>query len=440
MKSKIQLLKKEIKDREIVMKNMLRILFVNKFLYPKGGSETYIFNLADYLKMTGHQVQYFGMDHRDNIVTGSLGLNVSNMEFKGKSLSRVLYPLKIIYSLEAKRKIKRILNETKPDIIHLNNYNFQITPSILYEIKKHNIPVIMTLHDYQLICPNHMLYQEHKKNICEDCKGRKYTYCTKNKCIHNSAIKSILGSIEAILYFKLGTYDKYIDYYIAPSAFIKNKMVEFGAMEQKIKVIHNFVNSKETFNISEKGNYVLYFGRLSIQKGLHTLIEASKRLPEVNFVIAGGGELEEQLSEIENIEYVGYKSGNELKELIKNALFSLCPSEWYENCPMSVLESQMYGTPVIGADIGGIPELIEDGVDGLLFKPGDVNDLVDKIKYLYNNNPVIERFSKLCNIKVKQRFFIDGYYEELMKLYNLGIEKHKRRGDTLCQKEPYTAQ
>ncbi len=411
------------------MEKKLKILFVNKFLYPKGGSETYIFNLASYLERKGHNVEYFGMEHRENIVTNSLNLSVNNMEFRGKSIKKFLYPFKIIYSVEAKNKIREIILATKPDIIHLNNFNFQITPSILYEIKKYNIPVVMTLHDYQLVCPNHMLCLENKKKICEECLGRKYTNCIKNKCIHNSRIKSVLAAAEGTIYYKLGTYEKYIDYFISPSAFLKNKIVEFGEKENKIMTIYNFVSDTTPNKVNDKKEkFILYFGRLSIQKGIATLIEASKRLPEINFVIAGGGELENQIKGIKNINYVGYKSGEELKALISNALFTICPSQWYENCPMSVLESQMYGTPVIGANIGGIPELIEDGKDGLLFKSGNVEDLVSKIKYLYSDTALLKSFSDSCAKRVQQRFSIDSYYEELINVYNLAIKKHESRG------------
>ncbi len=407
------------------MDRKLKVLFVNKFLFIKGGAETYVFNLANYLREQGHTAEFFGMDHCQNMVSSNLNLNVRNMDFHGTLLKKLLYPFKIIYSIEARRKIKRIIRNIKPDIIHLNNYNFQITPSILYEIKKHNIPVIMTLHDFQLICPNHMLYIEHKKEVCEECKGRKYSSCIKHKCIHNSRLKSIMGTLEAKLYYKLGTYEKNIDSYIAPSYFMKNKVVEFGEQENKITVIHNFISGEEYTGRRRKEKYVLYFGRLAVQKGIHTLIEVCRRLPHICFVIAGSGEMAGQLKGIDNIKYVGYKNREELKPLIEGAVFSVCPSVCYENCSMSIIESQMYGTPVIGANIGGIPELIEDGKDGLLFNPGDAGDLSEKIRFLYENETLLETFSANCAEKIRCNFSIERYYEELMKVYSVAIEKHR---------------
>lgn len=386
-----------------------------------------MFGLSDYMKNRGHKIDFFGMEHSRNTVANSLGLDVKNKEFHGGGRNKLINPLKIIYSPEARRKIRKIIRYDKPDIIHLNNYNYQITPSILYEIKKHNIPVVMTLHDFQPVCPNHMLYREHDKKVCEDCKARKYISCIKNRCIHNSRVKSLLGALEAFFYYRLDTYNRYIDCYISPSRFLRDKMTEFGEPPGKITVIHNFVNGKQP-EISGNEKYVLYFGRLSVQKGIHTLIEACKRLPDICFVVAGGGELSEALKDVENIRYMGHKSGQELREIIAGALFSVCPSEWYENCPMSVLESQMYGTPVVASRIGGIQELIKDGKDGFLFKPGDVDDLVNKIDLLYRNENLLRDFSERCRQKVIQNNSVEKYYCELMKVYALAVGKHGERG------------
>jgi len=205
---------------------------------------------------------------------------------------------------------------------------------------------------------------------------------------------------------------------------LKNKICEFGEESNKIFVLHNFINDKRNNYSFEKGNYVLYFGRLCVQKGIMTLIEACKSLPGIEFIIAGSGELNDEFKGIQNVKYVGFKSGNDLKELVSKALFSIYPSEWYENGPLSVLESQMYGTPVIGAEIGGIPELIENNIDGLLFKPCDVDSLVEKINILYNNPEMIKKFSANC-IKKIDNFSIDNYYSKLLKIYNNVIEKHR---------------
>jgi len=405
----------------------MRILVVNKFLYNNGGSETYIFNLFNYSSKQGNEIEYFGMEHQKNIVGNRLNQYIGNMDFKGNVLKKVLYPLKVIYSIEAKMKIRKVIKDFKPDVIHINNFNYQVTPSILYEIKKFNIPVIQTLHDPQLVCPYHRLYNYKKKEICEKCKDGRFSSCILTKCIDDSIFKSMIGAAESYIYRKLNTYEM-INYFISPSRFLKGKMIDMNTNinHNKILVLHNFISENDVENHQNKKDYVLYFGRLSIEKGIHRLIEACKRLTEIKFVFAGGGELENDLIGVKNIKFVGFKTGEELKTLISEALFSIYPSEWYENCPMSILESQMYGTPVIGADIGGIPELIDDKIDGYLFKSGDVDDLTDKIISLYKDKDKREEFSLRCKEKVK-KFSIDLYYPKLMEIYDKAINELKSK-------------
>lgn len=404
----------------------MRILVVNKFLFNKGGSETYIFNLFEYLSKLGHEVEFFGMEDPNNIVSNSSGQSISKLDFKGNILNKALYPFKIIYSVEAKNKIGRVIRNFKPDIIHLNNFNYQITPSILYEIKKYSLPVVQTLHDPQLVCPYHRLYNYKKKGICEKCSDGKFINCVSEKCIDNSLLKSIIGAAESYIYRQTGIYN-IIDFFITPSNFLKDKLLSMKVKLpiDKFVVLHNFANKRIVKNTKETKSYVLYFGRISVEKGIQTLIAACKKLPEIKFIFVGSGDIENELKDISNIEFLGFKTGNDLGKIISEALFSVCPSQWYENCPMSVLESQMYGTPVIGANIGGIPELIEDGKDGLLFKAGDVEDLKDKINYLYKNEALLKEFSNQCSQKVTQRFSIEVYKEQLMKIYYLAIKKHE---------------
>lgn len=168
----------------------MKILMVNKYLYFKGGAETYALKVAEYLKKEGNELQFFGMNSEKNIVSNNLGLYTQEMDFHNSKMERYLYPFKIIYSFEAKRKIKKVIKDFRPDIIHLNNINFQLTPAIIEIAYKMKVPVVQTVHDYQMICPNHLLFN--KTGICEKCiKGSKWN-CTKYNCIHNSKMKSII--------------------------------------------------------------------------------------------------------------------------------------------------------------------------------------------------------------------------------------------------------
>jgi len=384
----------------------MKILIVNKFLYPNGGSETYIFEIGKQLKGMGHEVQYFGMEHEKRIVENHAESYTSNMDFHTGKLAKFLYPFKIIYSKEARKKIRVVLEDFKPDVVHLNNINFQITPSILYEIKNFEentgkkVKIVVTAHDYQWVCPNHMLYIPHREEICERCTGGKYGNCAKHNCIHNSKVKSILGTVEAYFYHIRKTYDL-VDVIICPSEFMKRQLSKDKVLAGKLVTMHNFVTVEQCKTTAietetAKENYVLYFGRFSKEKGIETLLEVCKQLPDIPFVFAGSGPLEDKVNQIGNIKNVSFQTGDALKELIQKARFSVYPSEWYENCPFSVMESIMYGTPVIGADIGGIPELIRAGVDGELFKSGNVEELKTAIRNLYNDIERIQQYTKAC--------------------------------------------
>lgn len=396
-----------------------KVLIVNKFLYPNGGSETYIFEIGKQLQIMGHEVQYFGMEHEGRIVGNRVGCYTSSMNFHSGALGRFLYPFKIIYSKEARSQIRKVLNDFKPDVVHLNNFNFQITPSIIYEVKewaqrnREKVLLIYTAHDYQWICPNHMMIIPESKEKCFQCKGGKFFCCTKNRCIHNSKVKSFLGTLEAEFYAGLKTY-KLVDKIICPSKFMEEKLATNPLFEGKLVTLYNFLSGEKNI-IHEKKDYVLYFGRFSEEKGVRTLLNVCKRLPEISFIFAGGGLLEEELSSYKNIRNVGFLKGEELKQAIARARFSVFPSEWYENCPFSVMESQQYGTPVIASAIGGVPELVKNGVTGELFEAGNEEQLKEKIESLWNDEKKCREYSNNC-----QNLSFDSteeYCEKLLKIY-----------------------
>lgn len=398
----------------------MKILMINKFLYPNGGSETYIFKLGEYLIEKGHEVQYFGMEHEGRCVGNRINAYTSDMDFHGGSkLDKLTYPLKTIYSSEARTQLRKVLDDFQPDVCHLNNFNYQLTPSMILEIVKwrkqvgKQCKIVFTAHDYQLICPNHMMNNPNTNQNCEKCLGGKFTNCMKGKCIHGSTAKSAIGMMEAYFWKWKGVY-KYIDKMICCSEFLKKKMDSNPLFAKKTITLHNFVEHVE-WKQTEKKNYVLYFGRFSTEKGIETLIQVCKQLPNVPFIFAGTGPLEETINDIPNIKNVGFQKGKALEKLIREAQFSIYPSEWYENCPFSVMESQMYGTPVLGARIGGIPELIEEGRTGELFESGNAEDLKNKIRKFWDDKGLCVRYSKNCkNISFDT---VDKYYEKLMKVY-----------------------
>ena len=423
----------------------MKVLMVNKFLHPNGGSETYIFKLGEQLQKTGHEVQYFGMEHDGRIVGNRLGIYTSDMDFHAGGLKKLLYPLHIIYSTEAKRKIRRVLEDFQPDVVHLNNINFQLTPSVIYAVRAYEkksgkaVKIVYTAHDYQWVCPNHMMRIPVTGVICFACRGGDYLQCTKNRCIHNSKVKSLLGTIEAKYYAKRKTYGL-VDVIVCPSEFMKKQIDTDPLLADKTVMMHNFIEAdavkplrrddigqKKTGDRKDieqstaqhsvrdrtEKDYVIYFGRFSDEKGTKTLLEACKALPEIPFIFAGTGPLEDCVNQASNVENRGFVAGEALHELISGARFSVYPSEWYENCPFSVMESQMYGTPVLVSDLGGAPELVQAGKTGELFRGGDVQELTEHIRTLWNNPELCRQYSENCkNIKFDT---IEEYCDKIVR-------------------------
>ena len=403
----------------------MKILMINKFLHSNGGSETYVFKLGKHLQTLGHEVQYFGMEHAGRCVGNRVNAYTADMDFHGGSkLAKLTYPIKTIYSSEARRTLRLVLADFQPDVCHLNNFNYQLTPSILLEIAKwkkagHPCRVIFTAHDYQLVCPNHMCSNPNTGRNCEKCLGGHFINCAKGRCIHGSLAKSAVGTLEALLWNGCGVYQN-IDTIICCSEFLKTKMDCNPLFARKTVALHNFVDRVEPME-TEKQDYVLYFGRFSREKGIDTLLKAARALPEIPFIFAGTGPLEGELAGVPNIQNVGFQRGQALETLIRQARFSVYPSQWYENCPFSVMESQLYGTPVLGADIGGIPELIAEGKTGELFESGNPGQLKEKIEKMWENRELTEQYTENCaNLRFDD---VHAYTEKLLKLY---------RGETLC--------
>ena len=423
----------------------MKILIVNKFLYPNGGSETYIFKLGKELLNQGHEVQYFGMEHEGRIVGNHANSYTSNMDFHTGKLAKLAYPFKIIYSKEAYKKITTVLDDFKPDVVHLNNFNFQLTPSVIYAIrdweKRRNTKckIVYTAHDGQLVCPNHLMQQYISQERCDLCIKGSPMNCAKHKCIHGSTVKSLLGSLEAMIYRTKKTYSM-IDLVICPSAFLKNRLDALPELRDKTVVMHNFVdannndalknNSENVHDTINNHNivdahdaintekYILYLGRFSEEKGVKTLLkvcrELEKEAPDIAFKFAGNGPLEDEVNSLSNIENLGFLSGETLVNAISNAMFTIFPSECNENCPFTVIESQIYGTPIIAANVGGVPEVMKDLETGELFEPGDAKTLKAKILELYSDNDKLNRYRENCK---KQKFAdLEEYTEKFLEL------------------------
>ena len=399
----------------------MKILMVNKFLYSRGGCENYMLFLSEQLRKMGHEVQFFGMYDEKNTVGNAAGKYTQNMDFHSKGAARFLYPFKIIYSFEAKRKIQQVIDDWKPDIVHLNNINFQLTPSVIYGAKKKGIPVVQTVHDYQMICPNHLLYNFRKNEICEECIKGSYLGCIKNKCIHDSLVKSIIGAIEARLYAILGTY-KMVDLFISPSYFLEGKLLSAKKLYKgKTKTIHNFIDKKKFVGEhSDCEDYVGFAGRLSKEKGVELLAETAKLLPECTFMVAGDGPDKALLENIPNVKLVGFLSGEKLIDFMSRSKVLVVPSIWYENCPLSILEAQCMEVPIVTMNNGGMAELIKDGVTGVLVDEPTPEAMAKGLKRALKEFAAL---SRNCKDEKDNVFSVENYCDILIKEYEKLVKR-----------------
>ena len=397
----------------------VKILFVNKFLYPRGGAETYFLKIGEELTRRGHEVEYFGMYDEKNTVGNALHLATTNMDFHNAGPEKLLYPFRILYSFEAKRKLKQVIGQFQPDLIHFNNINFQLTPSVICAGAACGVPMVQTVHDVQMLCPNHMMMEFNSKKLCEACMGKKSKWpCVKKRCIHGSLPKSLIGAVEGTLYECNHVYDK-IDRFICPSAFLEEKLLTVPRFRGKTVMLHNFLSRVAAAAPAEKGDYVLYFGRLSEEKGIDRILEACKLLPDIPFVIAGSGPMEDLCKNctLPNVKYVGFQTGKALEDLVAGALFTLHLSIWYENCPLALLESQSLGTPVLCNRIGGIPELVEEGRTGILNDTFTPAAYAEKIRALYADKPLLAEMSAHCIQKKDRMMTLERYCDQLLALY-----------------------
>ena len=403
----------------------MKILLVNKYHYVRGGSETYYFALAELLKKAGHEVIFFAMQDDNNIPCEQSDYFVSNVNFNGKLsiLQKINAATRMIYSFEAKKKISSLIEKEAPDIVHVNLFHRVLTASIIDAAKKYHIPVVLTMHDLNCICPNHTMLDHGK--ICEACLHGNYLNCVKRVCFKNSRVKCLMAAIESEYNKLSGLYNK-IDLYITPSDFYRKKMLESGLTNNKIMCIRNFL----TDNIFETkkyigGTYYLYFGRLSEEKGVMTLLKAIHNTPKVLLEIAGVGPMEKELREyvklnkLENrIHFNGFLSGKALRDLVSGSKCIILPSEWYENGPYSIMEAMAAGKPVIVSGEGGLPEIVQNGENGYICKAFNPNSLAESINKMERLDD--REYKAMCfNASEKAGNMFDGdlYISKLLNEY-----------------------
>lgn len=385
----------------------MNILLANKFYYRRGGDCIYMLNLEQLLKSHGHDVAVFAMDYPENIETPW-------KQYFPQNMSKLMAFTRPFGSAEVKVKFNRLLDDFKPEVVHLNNIHTHLSPIIAEIAHNRGIKVVWTLHDYKLLCPRYDCLRN-GNDICELCFNGDKSSCKTYKCMKGSTLASLIGYKEATTWNRRRL-EACTDVFICPSKFMAQKMIQGGFTSKKLIPLYNFIDidkcKKDTY---VKENYYCYVGRLSHEKGVKTLIKAAQKLP-YKLVIIGGGPLSDELKNKTtnaNIEFVGYKQWDEIKEIVSKARFSVIPSEWYENNPLSVIEAQCLSTPVLGARIGGIPELIENGVTGMTFESRNVNDLTSKLEAMWQHTFDYKEIA----LTSQKRYNSESYYQSILKIY-----------------------
>lgn len=405
----------------------MKILEVNKFNYVQGGADKHFLDLVQLLKAKGNEVAVFSMESEKNEFSPWKKYFVSYVGYQKNDtfLQKLKGVLRMFYSFEARRKMKKLLEDFQPDIVHIHNIYHQISPSILSTIKKRNIPVVMTVHDYKLICPNYLLQCQGKN--WEDLQGKKYLQFIKNRCFKGSYLKSFLVVLETKFHKFLDIYDKNIDLYISPSVFTKNKLVAGGIPAEKIVVqslfspANNF-DEKSKIEISEK--YILYFGQISKEKGVDDLVEIFSALPNLNLYLAGKKESGIESDSRENVKFLGFLNQRELERYIKNSLFVVSASRLPETFGLITLEAIKNGKPFVGYDAGAYKEIIENDKTGYLCQTKE--EMREKIEKLAEDDGLRILFSRNALERAKS-FDGNNYYRSIMEIFNFQIKNRERR-------------
>lgn len=398
------------------MKN--RVLIVNKFYYPRGGDCICAMNLERLLDEKDFDTAVFSMDYPENMTSEWSAYFASQVEFSG-SVSKKLKAMKRIFGMgDIRDSFSRILDDFAPDIVHLHNIHSYLSPQLAAMARKRGMKVVWTLHDYKLICPSYNCVSDGQP--CEDCITSPFSIVRK-RCMKGSMAASVMAWLEARKWSRQ-VLERNVNAFVCPSGFMREMMLKGGFQPGKLHMLWNFVDPEKLKRFaqsdlsSEREDYCCYVGRLSAEKGVEMMLETVARSP-YHIKVAGTGPLHEQLMErytgCDNIEFLGYQNAEQVSALLDKATCSVIPSLCYENNPLSVIESLCAGTPVVGAEIGGIPELLSPGESGFVFRSGSREDLRRALDGAFAHN----WNNKAIKAIALENFSGERHYEILKNIY-----------------------
>lgn len=408
----------------------LTLLSVNNYYYPRGGAEVVFLRHNDLLTGRGWSVVPFCMQHPDNRSTPWSGYFVEEVEL-GRSYApgqRVRKGLKAIYSLEARRKVDALIDLVVPDICHAHNVYHHISPSVLGAVKRRGVPLVMTLHDLKLACPAYSMLS--RDGVCERCRGGHLYQVALQRCVRGSLGLSLVVMAESYLHRLLQSYVRNVDHFVVPSEFYLRKLEEWGFRGERFSYVPNFVDASRVRPNPSPGSRFVYFGRLSVEKGVATLVRAVAAAGVGVDVIGRGPQLEELRALAEELEadvrFAGFLTGDALDEAISGARAVVLPSEWYENAPLSVLEAYALGKPVIASSMGGLPELVAHGETGWIFDAGRVDELAALLASVRAlPDAEVKAAGQRARDRVSTQFSPERYLENIGRVYGkLGVTWH----------------
>ncbi|MEK7452028.1 MAG: glycosyltransferase family 4 protein [Patescibacteria group bacterium] len=418
----------------------MKIIQANKYYYLRGGAEQYMLSLSDWLVQNGHVVIPFAMKHAENLSSSYEKYFPSEVQTENVSLNlQGLHTLgRMFYSLEARRKFATLLVDSKPDICHIHNIYTQLSPSILHTLHDHHIPVVMTVHDHHLISPQYNLWTEGAGRNYRDVGMIRGTFSK----FHKGSIAASFAQIMTYKFHrKMKLYERFVDLFLCPSNYMKQQMIRGGFPEKKLRVLPYgidalFVESHSLYKsggagLSSAGKYALFVGRLSEEKGIETIISLAKILPDIHFKIVGRGPEMERLHRLgdkyTNLEFVGFRMGEELKELYRGATVVLLPSRVHEVFPLITLEAMSFGKPVIASRVGGLPEIVEDGVNGFLVSPLDLHGWTEAVMRVFYDDDLQKQLSCGALESVEKRFSLDEHHRKILMYYEEVIAMKQKK-------------
>jgi glycosyltransferase involved in cell wall biosynthesis len=406
----------------------MRILYCNKYNYPFSGTEVYLFELMELMRSQGHEVALFSMADPRGKPTAYDRHFVPHIDFKensglGQKVKRAGHA---IYSRDARRRLRAMIQEFRPDVAHVRNIYHHLSPSILWELKAQGIPVVYHVNDFKLLCPSYNLLS--RGEACEACRGGSFWHALRPQCYPGLGARMTLAA-EAYVHRWLGTYRKCVDLFLAPSRFVRDKFVEHGWDGTKFEILPHFQQvqglprpAPDPRSANEDAP-ILYFGRLSAEKGVDDLLRALEKTPQTRLVIAGDGPQRKELQELAaslgltNVEFTGHVGPEQRDALIAQSRFTILPSHAYETLGKTILESYAEGRAVVASDLGSRRELVQDGETGLLYRVGDTRALADAIASLNSQPARAEKMGRAGWEFVRQRHTPDGHYQRMLSIY-----------------------